>query len=52
MDYIYPAEEEIPLKKIKIPSISKPILINKKLELDEGATNLNPSKIIYKKGAY
>ena len=52
MDYIYPPEEEIPLKKINIPSISKPILINKKLELDERATKLSLSKIIFKNGAY
>ena len=33
MDYIYPAEEEIPLPKITLPPISNPIIANKKLEM-------------------
>ena len=52
MDYIYPAEEEIPLPKITLPPISNPIIANKKLEIDENKSKYSVSNIIYKNGAY
>ena len=52
MDSLLPVEEEIEIKPIIFPKYSKPILLNKKLTIDEKAAKRNIGQIIYTNGAY
>lgn len=52
MDSMLPVEEEIEIKPIIFPKISKPILLNTKLTIDEKAAKRNIGQIIYTNGAY
>ena len=49
---LYPIEEETDIEKITFPKISKSMLLNKNLVIDEKASKRSISKVIFTNGAY